>query len=225
VLSWTDFRARSVRMLADSDREKPTWDDDDLRDYVNEALEDVAWHTAQLKTYSLSLKAVTQIDLPEDFLALGPVWVTDMLNNKILMEQARLVKGQTYAVLAQSSQTMMMLYPRYYQWPDGKLSFVSPLTATLSLDYYGYWDEVVDDDSQMTVPRWMLEALKWVILEKCMHKQAIGAAMLRQYNTKQDSGSPEDNPLLKQAADFHRKYEQVLASHPTQDRSGWEGWV
>jgi len=143
------------------------------------------------------------------------------------MNPRRLLPGEmlgTNAALTLSMPSSAAYY--YFEWPEGVLNFLQTIAVgtTLQVDYFAYWERVeVDDEQQLLViPRWMEEAVRWYVLSMALVKPGAQAANLGQYKTRRDSGSPEDNPLLQYARYCLRRYNEALANHPTQDRSGWE---
>lgn len=221
---WSDLKAKITRALDDTARaetETPTWSNDELLDYINYALVAFADHTAQAKTYEYkATAAVSTVVLPEDFLKIGPVWFP----NRRLIKPIRLEPGLLFS---STTVTTSSLPIGFYEWPEGTLNLTRELGGgeTLTVYYWAHWDEVVGDDSLLSVPVWAREALHWYCLSRAMAKPGIQAAQLGQWKTRRDLGEPESNPAKAFAKYCEEKYEEVLSRHPSQDRSGWESQV
>jgi hypothetical protein len=213
MTTWAEFKANVVTVLGDENRAEPTWSDAELLLYMNYALSGISEHTAQEKeAVAVLAAATTTYALPADCLGLGPVRVT-----ADGVEAGRSWTAPASAVTARGGPSY------FYEW-KGTLYFLSaiPSGATLSVAYYGYWDRLTADANLLGVPQWMEEALLWAVMRHCMSKPGVQSAQIRPWNTRQDSGTPEDNPALIFAEYCRKQYERILANHPNQDRTGWE---
>jgi hypothetical protein len=222
AIKWSLLRDRLLRVLDDVERDAATYGDDDLRDYVNEALVAIAAHTAQEKVYSLTLDAsASELALPDDVLELGPVLATYGTSEKYLYKPYKLKPGESLPTVSAGSAGSSL---SYYRWGD-TLKLLAPIPSgrTVSIHYYGYWDRVDEETDTLAISRWMEEAVKWYALHAAMAKPARNTANLRQYNTSQEQGNPEHNPLLKFAKFCLERYETLMIEHPQQLRTGWEG--
>jgi hypothetical protein len=219
--TWLDLKNRCLRLLQDTARDAATYTDEDMVDYVNSALVDVAAHTARKKTQEIVLEEpATTLSMPDDFMANGPVAIQVQGLYWQLWQPITWHPDETLP----TPYSFSLSSNAYYEWPKGTLNFLwlVPANTKLRLQYYAYWEEVEDDSSVFTFRhRWLIDALQWNILSKACLKIALQAANLRQYNIKVDSGVPEDNPMLKVSREFYRKFLDKLAENPPQDRSLW----
>lgn len=217
-IPWSTFRGQLRRALKAVANTK-TWGDDELRDYLNAGLVRFAAHTAPARRVAFTAEGgpLTQVALPDDLLALGPVWFP----RRVLLAPIAVVPDSAFP---SETVTTTSLPTGYYRWPDEVLNFTQALPEgqTTEIFYWSYWPEVAEDADPLTVPRWALEALEWFVVYKAMGKHGVGQAMLGQWDTKQDAGKPEDNPLQRYAQFAWGEYQKVLADHPAQDRDGWE---
>ena len=220
--TWLFLKNQVIRLLQDTDRTAAQYSDDDLLDGINSALIDIVSHTARKKTIEVVLEEpTTQLETPSDWLAPGPIAI-----------QVQGLYWQMWTPYAyRPDETLPTPYSfslsnnSYYEWPKGTLNFLwlVPANIKLRLQYYAYWDEMVDDAGLFTFRhRWMLDALKWNTTSKVLLKSVVQSAGLRQWNIKVDSGEPEDNPMLKASQVFYRMYQDKLAEYPPQDRSVWD---
>lgn len=220
---WSKIKNRCLRMLQDTTRdESASWSDAEMLDYVNAALTDFASHTARKKIWEKVLeKPSLTIELPDDVLELGPVSIQVQGLYWQFLTPCMWKPGDTLP----TPYTFSLSVNGYYEWPESVLNFIYliPAGQRLRFQYYAYWDEVENEEDVIPFRnRWPEEAIYWNILSRAVMKTAIQAANLRQYNIKVDSGEPEDNPMLKMSHQFYRKYLEILADNPNNDRSVWE---
>jgi len=219
MIRWGDLRAKVLRALSDTDRQKASWSDEDLLDYVNNGLRAISPHTAQEKVFAVTLSSsVTALTLPDDLIDLGAVTVS-LGTRRRLLERQRLEPGQSFYQVVSSDIDDL----RYWVWPSDVLNLTGTLPASskIEIQYYGYWDQVTDVKQIIRVPGWLEEALYWYIISQANAKPAAQAAKLGQYKTRVDAGGPEDNPLIEYSEYAWRRYEAVMNSHPPQDRLIW----
>lgn len=218
MITFEVFKLRVLRVLDDLDRDNPTWTDDDLLDYANEALAALSMHTAQQVVVDSVLTADTSsYAMPDGYLSPGPVWLISG-TYRYLLTPFELEPGQDLPTQVVSGRRT-----EYYEWPAGTLSFLRPLASgdTLRLQYYAYWDRLEVDSDTLAIPRWMEDALKWDMLQRAMSKPGAQASSLGQYKTKRDLGNPEDNPLLDYAKWCQKQFDRVWNEHAPQDRTVW----
>jgi hypothetical protein len=220
-IKWSLLRDRLLRVLDDVDRNVATYTDDDLRDYINEALVAISGHTAQEKVFAKTFEAsASLLDLPDDVLELGPVLIAGS-GEKYLSKPYRLKPGESLPTLTSSAGGQSQ---GYYRWGN-TLRFLIPVSAgkVVTIHYFGYWDRIDSETETLRVERWMEEALKWYALHAAMTKPARNTANLRQYATQVDAGHPEHNPLLRFARYCLERYNELIVDHPQQARMGWDG--
>jgi len=222
AIQWTILRDRILRVLGDTNRESARWQDDDLNDYINEALISISAHTAQTKTYVTRTEAaISALALPDDVLGLGPLSVTTR-NELVFFTPMDVTPGTRLSLTSDVLATGQDGY--YYEWPKGTVRFVRPIPSgsDVTVNYYAYWARVEALSETLSVPRWMEEALKWYCCHLAITKPAAKSSNLRQWNTKRDSGDPTDSPLLDFADYCLKRYRDILNNQPAQSRSGWE---
>jgi hypothetical protein len=129
------------------------------------------------------------------------------------LEETEYFPGMAWASATRSTTSSPVAY---ILWPQGKISFsrVPASGQTIKLYYVAYYPAIVDDDTLITVPRWAEEPIKLYSAASAIESKSVKTGNLRQYNTKRDAGSPEDNPLLRLAEHYMARYERILAEHP-----------
>jgi hypothetical protein len=115
----------------------------------------------------------------------------------------------------------------FWVWGD-VLHFEATVTTKLALYYYAYWPEVTwrfkDDDQieilqdQISVPKWAELPLLHLTAAGVLQPMAIESARNREYATKIDSGTPDDNARRTQAREQWWWYHELMGQHRPQDR-------
>ncbi len=229
AIRWTTLKNRALRLLDDTERSRPNYTDEELLDYVNAGLNSLAsGHTAQECEYVITpSQPLAELTLPENYISMGPAYYLSN-GRRIMLTPVRLFPGESLPALINqrflAQQFMISRNIAYYEYPAGRLNFAEDVleNTELHVSYFGYFDLVTDDTDLIPAPRWAEEALVWYIQMLAMAKPSVQASMLGQYKTKIDSGSPEDNPLMKSVEHCRKMWDRILASNPRQERTGWE---
>lgn len=110
---------------------------------------------------------------------------------------------------------------RYYEWPVDtiNLDFEPASGSTLTLDYFRMWPAPQGDNSDFNIPRWLELPFAYLIGAYAMSPFGVQSAIIRQWNTRLDSGNPVDNTLHSQARFFIDQAYRLLKHSPPQDRS------
>lgn len=113
----------------------------------------------------------------------------------------------------------------FFEWPAGVLSFGwLPVDGTsIEVRYFRIWEPPTSNDSFLMFPRWMEHPFAYFIAAYAMDPQAVQASSIRQWNRKQDSGTPLDNPLQTQSAFFIKQAYRLLGLNSAQDRENYYG--
>lgn len=112
----------------------------------------------------------------------------------------------------------------WLKYPQGQITFLgTPPTEGIRVYYSAIWaspdadyEEVYDslDDYVFDFPPTLLNAVVFYSTSYCFLQRSSQAAVLRQYNTKVDSGNPLDNPLLAMATEFRKLFDIELNRFP-----------
>lgn len=226
-ITWAKLRDRVLRVLDDIERDDESavaFTNDDMLDYIGDALTAIATHTAAERVYAGTFDdEVWSVELPDDFMALGTVSVIG--TERVLLTPRPLSPGASVANVGSSIVGgSVTAYDVYYVYPRGTINFLKPIPAgnAVQVDYWGYWARVEGVEDTLKVPRWMEEPLRWYCLHLAMSKPMVSIAKLANYKTRLDSGDPLDNPQLELSRYFKRRYDELLSEMPPQDRTGWE---
>jgi len=149
--------------------------------------------------------AVTEIDIPDDLIEIEAV-----LDRKTqtLIERVRFMVGNEPG-------------QGFITYPYGKITLTSEAEEGVKIYYSALWEKpVVDayhpliDDVPLSCPAVLTNAVVFYATAYCMLQRASGSAVLRQYNTKVDSGNPEDNPTYEMAKAFMTMFETEMKRIP-----------
>ena len=103
----------------------------------------------------------------------------------------------------------------FLEFPEGKITFSkAPSTDGIKLYYAAVWNKPADDTDVIDVPDVYLTAVSLYAAAYSLLNKATSAAQIRQYNTKTDSGTPEQNPSQRQADYLLKWFETEMNRHP-----------
>ena len=104
----------------------------------------------------------------------------------------------------------------YYVWPDGYINF-SPYIAsssTYQVHYVAYFPEIENDSSVIQIPPWAIEPVVLYTAGRTLEDHASQMAVLGQFRTRVDSGSPEDQPVLQLSKRYIEQFYELVNRHP-----------
>ena len=87
----------------------------------------------------------------------------------------------------------------WHLFPQGKITFnqaIKPVQGAL-IYYAANWAKPIQDSDVLEIPDYAITALTYYAASDILLAKAITSASVRQYNTRVDSGNPEDNPVLQ----------------------------
>lgn len=102
-------------------------------------------------------------------------------------------------------------------FPLGKIAFATQILASANakMFYAATWTKPALDITTLETPEYVLTALSLYAASNCLLGKASAAANIRQYGTKVDSGSPEDNPMLTMSTYFEKVFERTVQKFPS----------
>lgn len=213
AVTWDVFKSQIARKLNDPEHKK--YSADLLLDGVNDALcAFAAAHTGVASDVDVVGDGETyEFDLPADMIEEenAGVYAVHWEQNTWL-SRLEYWPGQAWPSNVRSSSSLPL---GYILWPQGKVSFsrIPALDQVVTVHYVAYYDEVLDDDTVITVPRWALEAIKLYVAALALEPASTKAGALGQYKSRREAGEPEDNPLLRLAEHYMKRYHEILAAH------------
>jgi hypothetical protein len=108
----------------------------------------------------------------------------------------------------------------YYEFPVGKLTlgFQPQPGSQLLVHYFRIWRPPTADADVLEIPQWLELPCAYFIAAFALEPIGTQAANIRQWNRRQDSGTPEDNPALQQVRHFVSQAYRILGRFAPQDR-------
>lgn len=243
MIAWLKFKKQILSsMLKDpnSDNHKS----EDMLTWARWALAEASMHTASSATFTIECDGFTNVfDVPDD--SVDPIDQTAILeynsgNERIFLPFIRPQPESIWPLLSQTQgNSPSSAYSRstsaggssipyeigVMNWPENKitLQFTPGNGTSILMHYFRIWDEPVDDDSVLKIPRWMEQPVAYMIAAYSMDPDSLQSSEIRQWNGKTDSGTPEQNTLQKQAKFFMENARRIFLSVPPQDRATFFG--
>ena len=99
--------------------------------------------------------------------------------------------------------------------PSGNITFIPSLQTgeMITLYYYARWARVTSETDTIEPPYHWLAALTYYASAELIISDALTAAGVRQYNTRIDSGNPEQNPVQRQVESFRKMFREEVNRH------------
>ena len=116
------------------------------------------------------------------------------------------------------------MHPAWYEYPTGKITLTLDTYDGLPVDvhYLTCWNEIETTGSpttEMDTPSFTDLAVVYYAVSYCLASAATQTSQLRQFNTKVDSGNPEDNPLKEMSALMMQRFLNEVKLMPTIERA------
>lgn len=156
---------------------------------------------------------LSSADLPDDLIDVEGV--RDITTGDLLPQIPLQVGGSFRA-----AQNGWSLYP------SRTITFMNELGASGAKVYYSaVWRKPITDiyvteldDVVLDTPVTLTTAIAFYATSYCLLERASQAAVLRQYNTKVDSGQPGDNPLRDMSNTFLERFEGEMKRFPQKQK-------
>ena len=209
MVAWSDFRTHIKRSVLKDIASTPTWSNDVLLDCLGWALDMFCAHTAVVtSTVVEPVSDQTAYALP--------------LN---LFESPE-AAGAVYTI---SGSTRLYMKPWFYYpetdpseayWvEDDNIVFAEVPASDVYLRYYAYWTKPVDDDDEITLPRWALPAIANLVGWFAMSPESRATSNLKNFAEDPEKGTPLDNANTQQQNQYMKIYQQIIFYHHPQNRA------
>lgn len=214
TVTWATLKAQIARTKL-SDPGYSQYSEALLLDAANDALiAFAASHTGVASDFELEGDGETYAyDLPSNIIEEegAGIYAVHWKNNEWL-QRLEYWPGNVWPSSSRSTTSNPMAY---VLWPYRKISFtrIPADGQDITLHYVAYYDTIVDDDSVIDIPRWALEAIKLYAAAVALEPASTKAGRLGAYRSKRDAGDPEDNPVLRLAEHYLKRYWDLLAGH------------
>lgn len=179
---------------------------------------------------TLTFVAGSQFPLPVDFIRPEAVWDSKTrlplplisLDSNISMYGEANFSGNAFSIYPASEGTQVLADPPEI-WDStvnqvengGVISFLTKVDS-VKLFYAALWPYPVLDDDVISAPAILNLPIQLFATHYCQMMNASKAGGIRQFNTKVDSGSPLDNPLLDLSKFFLSMYYNAMDQVPMQ---------
>ena len=206
-IGWGIFLENQLRPFL-GDPDDGTWTDSELLLYTTWALDDFAQWLPRYRTMTLAADTAS-FDLPSDFYRVNLVeWKRTDYYWKFL-ERVPRRPGWEFP----STEVDDDSYPVGFWIEDDKLYLGRTAETSFTLHYHAYWPIPSGASDKITVPRWARQCLIFYASAMAIMRKSIGFAKIRQWNTRQDSGKPTDEPLMQEVKMLLELYRETINSH------------
>lgn len=113
----------------------------------------------------------------------------------------------------------------WIDYPMGYLTFSEEIEEgeTIQVFYHAFWTKPSSPPAAafvIEVPTYAHQGMVYYAASQVMMQQATGSGGIRQFNTRVDSGTPEDNPLLVLSQRFLERFYQEMKMMPPYTKVG-----
>lgn len=217
MVTWGELRNTiRVGILDDTVAGEYRWSDAELMEYVNWALDMFCHHTAVATATSFTNTSSLHYDLPDNLYTPDPLDVSGL----VYLQKSNGALQFLVPVRA-TPNTEYTESGGFYTLPETKLHLTSMPEANsiMHVEYFAYYDRITSDTDPLTTPRWAESAICYAVGAYAIGSNALKAASIRQFNSRDDSGNPVQNPLLEQQKWFLKMYDMELARYTPQNRT------
>lgn len=180
-----------------------------LLDAVHAGLDAVLNRLWKSSKYTIAT-AGTVFTLPTDLVDLEAVRETE---NNVLLPKLNLSAGQVFSDRTGNAWT---------PYPEGSITFANIVDAgTIEIFYSAVWTKPTLETDVLEVPSIAHTAVLLFAASYCLLTESSGAARLRQYNTRVDSGNPTDNPLENLSTLLLKRYEAEIQRIPQKQKGSY----
>lgn len=180
---------------------------------------------------TITLVDGSQFPLPVDFIRPEAVWDSKTrlplplisLDSNISMYGEANFSGNAYSIYPKSEGTQVLTDDPIVYWDPtenpvvngGVISFLTKIDS-VTLFYSAVWPYPASDADIISAPEILNLPIQLFATHYCQMMNASKAGGIRQFNTKVDSGSPLDNPLLDLSKFFLSMYYNAMDQVPLQ---------
>lgn len=236
-MEWSEFKAILRRtILFDENETGYKWRDENLFDGFRFAQRELCAHTALPAAYSIADGSVKNPSNPDvlwdmstalDFPLPQNIYETVDQTGIVYTADASGANPQYFDPLFYSRNLSPYAQHDLGYWTDLTTLHLNKAPGTgktLWIRYFAYWPEPAsydDDDFEITVPTWAIGPLAYLAGAHILVGRSSASAMIRQWNEKQDSGTPVQNVLLEQLRALTAQYDLMISRHTRQDRANF----
>lgn len=169
-----------------------------LQDAIHAGLLAILPYVWKSATYTIP-EGSTEIDLPTDLYHVEGIYDE---YQQAYLEESILTPG---VPVASESGNM------WIEYPEGHIAFLAEVTDGGTLYYAAYWTAPELDADIMEAPAVSLPGVAFYAASYCLLPRAVSGARIGQYDTRVDSGTPEDNPMMTMANHYMKRFELEMS--------------
>lgn len=98
--------------------------------------------------------------------------------------------------------------------PSGSITFTSSVSTPMDVYYKSVWNEPSLETDLLECPQYALQAVILYAAAYALSAKSAGSALIRVFNGRVDSGSPDDNPIKDQVREFIRLADTAVTKFP-----------
>jgi hypothetical protein len=180
-----------------------------LKDAVHAGLDAVLNRLWKSSKFSITT-AGSEFDAPTDLIEVEAVREVTL---NVLLPRLNLTAGGIFTDRSGNAWT---------NYPEGKITFANPILASsIEVFYSAAWAKPTLEADVFEVPAIAHTAVLLFSASYCLLSESAGAARLRQYNTRVDSGNPTDNPLENLSTLLLKRYEVEIQRIPQKQKGSY----
>lgn len=219
MLTWGELRAQVRESLLKDVPDEVTgayrWSDSELLTYCGWALTTFARHTAVATATSFAPATGLDYDLPSNLYSGEPL---DLTGQVFIIKQNGDVEYLN--PIRHTGGLDPFTSSGFYTYPESVLHLTTAFgdSDILTVRYFAHYNVPTASADFLDVPHWALSPLAYLIAAHALSGASLKSASIRQWGTKPDTGSPEQNPLRLQQQWFLDMYERELQRYTPQER-------
>jgi hypothetical protein len=213
MTTFSDLRLRILRMLNDPDGEGNT--DALIMDAINAAFDAILPWTPKTATSQITGDgSAVEFALPADCYEVEALVVNDTGEH---LPRAILAPGQTRGTYTPNTNDFL-------EYPSGSITLSKNLDTDEIYDlfYLAHWTKIANSDGWDSIIEVPSRAETGIVLYASAYlllPQGVSAAEIRQFNTRVDSGTPEQNPMQKTALWMIELFQREMNRHPKHQKA------
>jgi len=230
VIKWGALKSYILSALL-KDPQSVTFTPDMMFIFARWGCVEISQHTAEAATKLWAGDGVTtQFPLPDDMIEridkAGLVWYKDSSEIDYL-DSVRRRSDMEWPIMQNmnipqdtTSTRNAMEWRGFWEWPSNTLTlgFTPGLSTTVGLEYFRSWAAPQTDDDVLRFPHYLEQPFAYFVAAYATDALGFQSSDIRQWNTKRDSGEPEQNPLHRQSEFYIKQAYRLLSKISPQDR-------
>lgn len=215
AMTWLTLRTQVRRLLQDNKATgTPRWSNEQLLDCAIWALNSLCAHTALATATSFTCDGETSDftipdNLYEDIVRSGAVYLDDGFSVSYINPVPTNRRDRSFSGYYVNGRNILHMIMK------------PSIGSILTVYYFALYPHPVYENDLILAPMWATAALAYLISAYAVSSYSVKLAGIRQWNTKQDSGNPEQSPVEDMYEVYMEAYERELSRVPLQQRENY----